>query len=289
MINARDQRAAARDARQQQGAALVAGVAALAVDEEDEGQVPAPVPVRGAAAAAAAPLVMDPGLWLNMVNVKPPQLSDLELESMKKFILDYKRYSQKCPEQLRRKMQHFILEDHLDIIVEFGLHDRDEIMDQDRDDFIVTMLEMHHANSSRKWRLMMKNAKMEKSDLSLSTYSQYVEDFKFWMKAAGDNHKPPEKEIVKIFVNGLKPDIFKEEIYSRACENMRGVINEAREELATYREVLDISDRMKKSEVSRAPSGLQSSDKKKAEKPGKPNSGASMASRLLLLCEICFV
>jgi hypothetical protein len=62
MINARNQRAAAREARQHQGAALVAGVAALAVDDGEEEQVPAPVPARGAAAAAVAPLAVDPGM-----------------------------------------------------------------------------------------------------------------------------------------------------------------------------------------------------------------------------------
>ena len=30
---------------------------------------------------------------------------------------------------------------------------------------------------------MMKNAKMEISDLSLNTYVQYVEDFRFWVLA----------------------------------------------------------------------------------------------------------
>ena len=34
-----------------------------------------------------APLAMDPRLWLSMVNVKPPYLLDLEIESMKKFVL----------------------------------------------------------------------------------------------------------------------------------------------------------------------------------------------------------
>jgi hypothetical protein len=34
------------------------------------------------------------------------------------------------------------------------------------------------------------------------------------MKMTGDIHKPPEKEIVKIFVNGLKPEIYLDEIYS---------------------------------------------------------------------------
>jgi hypothetical protein len=108
-----------------------------------------------------------------------------------------------------------ISSDHFDIIVDFGLHDRDEIMAQNRDDFIVTMLVMHQANSSPKWRLMMKNTKMEKQYLSSSNYTQYVDDFKFWMITAG-MLKPPEKEIVKMFVSGLKPDIYREEIYFRA-------------------------------------------------------------------------
>ena len=56
---------------------------------------------------------------------------------------------------------------------------------------------------------------MEKSDLSLNTYVPYVEDFKFWVLAAGNTHRLPEKEIVKMFVSGLKPEVFREEIYSR--------------------------------------------------------------------------
>jgi len=40
---------------------------------------------------AVPPLAMDPGMWINMVNLKPPYL-DLEVESMKKIILEYKRY-----------------------------------------------------------------------------------------------------------------------------------------------------------------------------------------------------
>ena len=77
-------------------------------------------------------LTMDPGLWLHMVNVKPPYLLDLEIESIKKFILEYKRYSQKCPRQLLRSMQQFVLE------------------------FITSMIRIHQANSSRKRRLVNK-------------------------------------------------------------------------------------------------------------------------------------
>ena len=39
------------------------------------------------------------------------------------------------------------------------------------------------------------NAKMEKSDLTLSTFVQYVEDFRFSVNAAGRAHQLPENEI----------------------------------------------------------------------------------------------
>jgi hypothetical protein len=191
--------------------------------------VPPQIPAAPAAAAAAflAPLAVDPGMWLSMVNVKPPQLADLEVESMKKFILDFKRYAQRCPPQLLRRMQHFILEEHLEVIIENVGARRVDIMGLDRDDFIEVMLQMHRANSSRKWRQMVKNAKMGKSDLSLSTFTQYVEDFRFWTLAAGQTHALPDKEVAKIFAQGLKPEVFKEEILSRMCDSLASVINES--------------------------------------------------------------
>ena len=88
-------------------------------------------------------------------------------------------YSQTCPRQLLRNMQPFILEEHLDIIESESGGEYDEVMHLERDDFVVIMLRMHQANLSRKRRLMVKNAKMERSDLTLSTFVQYVEDFRF--------------------------------------------------------------------------------------------------------------
>ena len=66
---------------------------------------------------------------------------------------------------------------------------------------------------------MIKNVKRGKSDLTLSTYVQYVEEFKFWVNVAGKPHRLPEKEIAKCFVNGLKSDIFREEMYSKTFKN----------------------------------------------------------------------
>ena len=76
-------------------------------------------------------------------------------------------------------MHQFVLEEHLDILCSEDGMELDELMELMRDDFNTSVLRIHQVNSSRKWRIMIKNAKMEKSDLILSTYVQYVEDFKF--------------------------------------------------------------------------------------------------------------
>ena len=90
---------------------------------------------------------------------------------------------------------------------------------------------------------MIKNAKIEKSDLSLFTYVQYVEDFRFWMNVAGRTHRLSDKEIAKCFVSGLKPDVISEEMYSRSFDTLEDVIfREACEDLSTYRNILKISE-----------------------------------------------
>ena len=46
----------------------------------------------------------------------------------------------------------------------------------------------------------------------------------------------------------LVADIFREEMYSKTFENLNDVVREVREELSTYRDNLEISDHVKKSE-----------------------------------------
>ena len=67
-------------------------------------------------------------------------------------------------------------------------------------------------------------AKMEKSDLTLSTFVQYVENFIFWV-STGRAHQLPAIEKAKMFVTGLKPG---EEIYSCSCETLQEAMDESR-------------------------------------------------------------
>jgi len=63
---------------------------------------------RGGPSAAAIPAQIDPGIWLSMIIVKTPHLADLEVESMKKFILAISGIVRNV-QQLLQKMQQFIL------------------------------------------------------------------------------------------------------------------------------------------------------------------------------------
>jgi len=96
-------------------------------DTEDEDilerrdEVPLRVRIPGARGRSGPPAdevhaAINSRMWLKMVNVNPPHLADLEGESIKKFILDYKRYSHKCPRQFLRRMQNFILKEQLELM-----------------------------------------------------------------------------------------------------------------------------------------------------------------------------
>ena len=128
---------------------------------------------RGEPPAETISTATNPGMWLNLGNVKPAHLADVEVDSMKKFFLDYKQYSQnECPRQLLREMQQFILEEQLGIIW-------DEDGREAKNGGLLSKIQ--------KWRNLM------------NTNVQYVEDFKFWVLEAGNTHRITEKEIVKMF------------------------------------------------------------------------------------------
>ena len=61
-------------------------------------------------------------------------------------------------------MQQFVLEKYLNIICTEDDQELEEVKELVRDDYIRLMLKIHRDNSSRKWRLMLMNAEMEKSD-----------------------------------------------------------------------------------------------------------------------------
>ena len=100
---------------------------------------------------------MDPGMWLNMVNVKPPYLVDLVIESMKNLFWSISVTLINVLVNFR-SMQQFVLEEHLEIMCKSG-EEMEEFMLLAQDDLISAILHTHAANSSRKWRLLIKMRK----------------------------------------------------------------------------------------------------------------------------------
>ena len=66
-------------------------------------------------------------------------------------------------------MKQFVLEEQLNIMCSEAGEEMGDFMLLARDKFISVMLRMYAASFCRQWRLMITNAKMEKSDLILST------------------------------------------------------------------------------------------------------------------------
>ena len=115
--------------------------------------------------AVSIPAPIDPGMWLSMVNVERPHLSDLEVENSSWIT---RGIANNVHDNCYGKQQ-FILEEQLDVICDEDGREFKEIVELEKEEFIQVMLRLHQANSSRKCRSMVKNAKMEKSDLFLNT------------------------------------------------------------------------------------------------------------------------
>ena len=58
-------------------------------------------------------------------------------------------------------MQQFILENQLEVICDEDGRDYEEVVELEKEEFVQVMLKIHQANSSRKWRSMVKIAKMD--------------------------------------------------------------------------------------------------------------------------------
>ena len=115
--------------------------------------------------AVSIPAPIDPGMWLSILNVKPPHLSDLEVENSSWITSGI---ANNVNDNCYGKKQ-FILEEQLDVICDEDGREFEEIVELENEEFIQVMLRLHQSNSSRKCRSMVKNAKMKKSDLSLNT------------------------------------------------------------------------------------------------------------------------
>ena len=79
-----------------------------------------------------------------------------------------------------------------------------------------------------------------------------------------------------MFVSGPKPEVSREEIYSRAFEALVDVMAKPRHELANYRDIIEISERIKR------PEPKKDAKDRIADGPIYPGNKGSQAKRRLM-------
>jgi len=204
------------------------------------GVIPAPVH-QAVNVQAPAQVPVNPGLWIAMSSLKAPTLQGMKIPQIKSFRLEYKRYQAKCimPEFLQPPGR-LVLADHLAIIAQANSLTVQEIQTLSVDDFFKALCKIHHATLTSQWCKMMEEVKMKSNSWSIESYMEFVEEFKIQRLLVGETEAPPEKEIVKIFIRGLRPDELQTEVRRRAIETLEEVVDKTSAIILQFKPMFDV-------------------------------------------------
>ena len=161
--------------------------------------------------------VVDPGIMVAMSQVKTPTLDGLKIAQIKAFRVAYRRYESKCiVAHWKRLPGQLVLPEHLLTIARVnGIIDVDEVRDKPVSDFFVALFKIHNATMTCQCCRLVEEVKMKSSTWSLKAYLEYAEEFQLQCQLAGPEFAPPQKEMVKMFVKGLRPEALQTEIRRR--------------------------------------------------------------------------
>ena len=202
---------------------------------------------------------VDPGMMVAMSQVRPPTLEGLKVSQIKAFRLAYRRYASKCPvPQWVRLPGQLTLPEQLVTIATFNnVNDIEELKTLEEEEFFHVACRMYNATMVTQYCRILESVKMTTSTWSLELYLEYVEDFKFQMMVAGFYFKPPESELVKIFVSGLQPRSLQNEIRRKNLQTLEAAIEEIGDTIVRLKAIFDLQDSLVRSSQKKG-----SSDKK---------------------------
>ena len=185
---------------------------------------------------------VDPGMMVAMSQVKPPMLEGLKISEIKAFYIAYRRYSSRCVvPQWKRKPGQLVLPEHLLTIATVnGLGDVDFLRDMEDEEFFTALCRIHNCTMATSWSLLVDQVKMKATVWSLEAFMEYVDDFRMQLRLAGDECAPPQKEIVKIFVNGLSPKSLQTEIRKRQFETLGVAAEQGVEIVLRFKPIFDL-------------------------------------------------
>ena len=157
---------------------------------------------------------------LQATHNKTPILSNLEKDSIFKFMLEYKRYATRCPKLVLELPQKFVLVEDLEVLADFHDVEIEDLIVEEMETFFDMLCKVHVAPTPMEAKRRLKEVKMDKDDLSLSTLKLYNDKFQFHVRCIGHKRVLRQKELAKIYVEGLRPKILQENVWADPPESL---------------------------------------------------------------------
>jgi hypothetical protein len=194
------------------------------------------------------PAQYDPGMMLAMAQVKLPMLDGLKIDQIKSFRLSYRRYVAKCPAiDMVRPPGQFVLPEHLLAISTLnGIGDLDHLKHMAEEEFFMCLCSMHNTKMTSSYCRLLESVKMVTLNWSLELFLEYIDNFHFQLMVAGEECRPPDKELSKIFIRGIQSAALQLEIRRKGLETMEEIIQVTTEVIVRFRTISDLQESVPK-------------------------------------------
>jgi hypothetical protein len=158
---------------------------------------------------------------ISQLFVVPPSLKSLDLEEVKKFMVNYKEYERKVIDRrFLRHPSHLVSKSVWNFIQQRTWKKYMGILDDlDTDQFLEALMSIYHANCGLGWMALVKRARM-RGGRSLSALFTYNDDFQFYSMAAGKAYAPSKRNIVRLYVEGLSDQWMRRELSVRDFDEL---------------------------------------------------------------------
>jgi hypothetical protein len=134
---------------------------------------------------------------------------------------------------------------------------------------------MHEVSSVEELHQRLKVLKMKKDDLSASTYTQYVDEWKWELRCAGEEIVINDKKIASLFINGLKPESFSNGVRLIGATDFNDARKKSWNRLVEFRKSRDLLAAVSKTEDKLSIGGRKDYRNPRSEKESETNGGAT--------------
>jgi len=146
-------------------------------------------------------------------QVTLPVWKDISQEEVRRFIRDYKNYEKQSPPGTARSFQSFLDEQDMNAVAMKAKKPVEQLERLSTEKFISKLCLLYQSRSLLQTQTMLKSAAMKSDRLDIRSVLAYVSDFRFQLKCCDGPYALKEKEAVKVFLQGVKPEVMRQELF----------------------------------------------------------------------------